>query len=373
MTTTAGVRAVFVCLVLAASVAPAAVPPVAAGGATAALAPENVDPDTVRILVSIREDGTAEWRVEYRLELDDENRTAAFESLEADVENDTGTYEAEFRALMQPSVDQAANATGRAMALRNVSVATSREIAPPTGVVAYAFEWTAFAARDDGRLLVGDAISGFYVSEETILRIEWPDGYAAADVTPTPDERSEGGVEWHGRTAFGSEEPRLTVAPSGGGGEAPVPLSLAAVAAVAVVATLGLVGRARSGTDDGSPAGGAAAESAGGAAHADSTSTADSGQQSDAGTGPDDGAAGADGDAASGAPPDELLSNEERVVAALENNGGRMKQQELAERLDWGAPKTSRVVGSLREDEAVEVFRLGRENVVTLPEEDLLS
>jgi len=348
---------VLVCLVLAASAAPAPVPPVAAEAGAAALAPADVDPDTVRILVSVREDGTAEWRVEYRIALDDENRTAAFESLEADVENDTASYEAEFRELMRPSVRQAENETGRGMAIRNVSVETSREFAPPTGVVAYELEWTAFAATVDGRLHVGDAISGFYVSEETILRVEWPDSYELDDVTPDPDERTEGGVEWRGRTAFGSEEPRLTVAPAGGDGT-PVPLSLAAVAAVALVATLGLVGRARSGEASSPSAASAEADRSAGDANG--------------GTAPD-GTGGAGGDVAAGPPSEELLSNEERVIAALENHGGRMKQQELADRLDWGAPKTSRVVGSLRDEEAVEVFRLGRENVVTLPEEDLLS
>lgn len=343
---------VLVCLVLAASAVPAAVPLAGAdsGPADGALAPADVDPDTVRILVDVRDDGTAEWRVEYRVALDDENRTEAFESLESDIQDDPGAYESDFRELMQPSVDQAADETGREMALRNVSVATSREFAPPTGVVAYEFEWTSFAATEGDRLLVGDAIRGFYVSEETILRIEWPDGYALERAEPQPDERSDDGVEWHGRTAFGSEEPRLDLVPGPGAGDGavPVPLSLAAAAAVALVATLGLVGRVRGGeAEDAAP----------------EVSTSEAGGET----------AEADGETSAGPPPEDLLSNEERVIAALENHGGRMKQQELADRLDWGAPKTSRVVGSLREDDAVEVFRLGRENVVTLPEEDLLS
>jgi uncharacterized membrane protein len=366
VTAPAGIRTVLVCLVLAASAAPAAVPPVTAdGGAAPALAPEDVDPDTVRILVSVREDGTADWRVAYRIELDDDNRTAAFESLEEDVEDDTAAYEAEFRELMQPSVAAARSETGREMAVRNVSVETKREFAPPTGVVAYELEWTAFAAVEDGQLRVGDAISGFYVSEETILRVEWPDGYELAAVTPAPDGRSSGGVAWRGRTAFGSDEPRLTVAPAGGTDGTPLPLSVAALAALALLTTLGLVGRVRSRSS-----GEASAAPADGSADAASADAA-------TGTGAADAAA-AEAKAsatgvAGGAPPEELLSNEERVIAALQNHGGRMKQQELADRLDWGAPKTSRVVGSLRDDEAVEVFRLGRENVVTLPEEDLLS
>jgi len=340
----------FVCLVLAASTATAAAPVAAAARAepNAGLVPADVDPDTVHLLVRVRADGSAHWRVEYRTRLEDDNRTAAFESLQSDVRSDPESYVAEFRELMAPSVKTASEETGREMAIENVSVATEREFAPPTGVVIYEFEWTRFAATDGEELVVGDALNGFFVSEETILRFEWSESHALKEARPDPDERSEGSVEWYGRTAFGSEEPRLRLAPASGSGDEggdgsgdgiplDAPLSLAAVAALALAATLGLVGRVRGGSAEGS-----------------------TGEPS--GTEEED----------EKEPPSELLSNEERVLATLEENGGRMKQQELADRLDWGAPKTSRVVGSLREDEEVEVFRLGRENVVTLPEEELI-
>jgi len=70
-------------------------------------------------------------------------------------------------------------------------------------------------------------------------------------------------------------------------------------------------------------------------------------------------------------PPEELLSNEEQVIQLLEANGGRIKQQRVASELEWTDAKTSQVIGGLREDEAVETFRFGRENVVTLPGTDL--
>ncbi|MFC6756680.1 helix-turn-helix transcriptional regulator [Halomicroarcula sp. GCM10025894] len=70
-------------------------------------------------------------------------------------------------------------------------------------------------------------------------------------------------------------------------------------------------------------------------------------------------------------PPAELLSNEEQVLKLLRENGGRIKQQRVASELDWTAAKTSQVIGGLREDDDVETFRIGRENVVTLPDTDL--
>ena len=68
-------------------------------------------------------------------------------------------------------------------------------------------------------------------------------------------------------------------------------------------------------------------------------------------------------------PPRELLSNEEQVLRLLEERGGRIKQQEVVGELGWTEAKTSQVVSSLREDDAVDVFRIGRENVLTLPED----
>lgn len=44
-----------------------------------------------------------------------------------------------------------------------------------------------------------------------------------------------------------------------------------------------------------------------------------------------------------------------------------MKQKRVAEEIGWSSARTSQVVGQLREQGAVETFRIGRENVVTLP------
>ncbi|MDQ2055183.1 hypothetical protein [Halobellus sp. H-GB7] len=68
---------------------------------------------------------------------------------------------------------------------------------------------------------------------------------------------------------------------------------------------------------------------------------------------------------------DELLSNEERVLAFIEHEGGRVKQQEVAQTLDWTDAKTSQVVRKMRDEDELDGFRLGRENVLVLPGEDL--
>lgn len=315
-------------------------------GATA----QDVDADTIRIQVTVHPNGTAEWRVQYRVHLDSDEREAAFESLQADIREDPEPFVSDFVDTLSPSVERAADQTGRDMALRNASVKTGRAaLARPTGTVTYRFMWTNFAAREDDRLLVGDALSGFYVGEDTTLRIEWPANYEVASLTPAPDDRSANAAVWNGPTDFGSEEPRIELTEPG----LPVSVPLAAAAALLVAATLGMVVRAR-----GTPA----TEQGGTEREDGSRGGGGGGEAGMAAGGPTD----------DGSPPMELLSNEERVIAVLEANGGRMKQQAIAAELEWDAPKTSRVVNGLKEEGAVNVFRLGRENVVTLPEEELL-
>jgi hypothetical protein len=47
-----------------------------------------------------------------------------------------------------------------------------------------------------------------------------------------------------------------------------------------------------------------------------------------------------------------------------------MKQKAVAEQLGWTDAKTSQVTKKLRENDELEGFRLGRENVLSLPEDD---
>ncbi|MFC7141086.1 hypothetical protein ACFQMA_14780 [Halosimplex aquaticum] len=311
-----------------------------------------VDPDVVLLRADVGEDGTAQWTVAFRVRLTDENETAAFESVQADVEENATAFTSQFATGMERTVASAENRTGREMALENVTVtATTEQLPQEYGVLTYRFRWTNFAAADGDRLRIGDSLSGFFLDGESSLTLAWPEEYERQSVTPQPDESGETTVTWRGPADFGPDEPRVVAAPAGG-----LSTTLLAVAAFLLVALAagGWLYRSRSGGEDADErrSGGAAA---GGAA----TGSAAADGATDA----------ADTDTAPDEPPEELLSNEERVLRLLEENGGRVKQQRIAGELDWTDAKTSQVVGNLREDDAVETFRIGRENVVTLPEE----
>ena len=387
-----------------------------------------IDADGVLLRVEVQPDGDAVWTVEYRIQLD--NRSEAFESLRRDVGANASRYRDQFGRRMARTAATASNATGREMGIRNVTVSARAQFVPEDyGFVTYRFEWTNFAETDGSRLRVGDALAGLFLDGQTTLVVGWPDGYEAAEVRPSPPDRTrEAAVVWTGPTDFGSGEPRVVLTPESSGLGAGTLAAVAAVAAMAIVGvawyrrgdpsegggdaaadggTAGDVGTEPRATgtgptpgtestsgagagragDGASDAGPGAGEGTSGAATAAATATGEVGHATGGPDGDDRGDDGAqgEGDAADAADGDdssaddssaddrvpmELLSPEERVMRLVTDSGGRIKQQAVVAELDWSAARTSQVVGSLRESGQIETFRLGRENVLKLPDDD---
>lgn len=323
---------------------------VVASAPTATAFPEKavgtqLDPDNVLMRVTVHENGTATWGVEYRVRFDDETAREAFTTVEEDVATEQETVVAPFRERMMATVASAERATGREMDLRDVRVTTTREAVPQShGIVTYRFTWRGFAAVIGERIEIGDALSGLFLDEETTLLVSWPEDYEANDVSPVPTggEREYAAV-WNGPLAFDADEPVLTVTT---GGALPVPVPVIGVTAIAVLGG-GAVWYRRRGREDESEA----------LTNTIADPTSPTTEQPDS---RDETSVGRDPDPA-------LLSNEERVVSLVSERGGRVKQQDIVEELDWTEAKTSRVVADLRDSGAVEMFRLGRENVVSLP------
>ena len=300
---------------------------------SAALPPdvENLSADSTSFEVAVESDGTAVWTVQYRVQLDDEATTEAFENASERIDRAPLRYTGPFKELIEESAAVASEETGREMVIRNVSV-RARKFPNGVGAVTYRFEWTGFAATPGNRIETGDALAGFDVrDEESKLFVQWPSGYEAETVRPAPDDQRNRTVVWEGPVEFGPNEPEIVVV---GGPLQRVPvtpaLTLIAVLAVGAVGWLWRRGDAP-----------AAGDGEAGAAVADA----------------DEGV------------PEELLSDAERVINLLEANGGRMKQQDVVGELEWSETKTSQVVNDLEDDEKIEVYRIGRENVLSLPGE----
>jgi hypothetical protein len=347
----------------------------------------DLETDTVRIGIDLHEDGSATWTIEFWSALENENRTAAFESLQDDIQANPGNYTGSFADSINGTVDAARQSTGREMTASNFTVSTERQtLGREYGVVRYSFEWTGFARVEGNQLHAGDAIEGLYLDDGTRLLISWPAEYEPQSVSPNPDDRRDTAAIWQGaNTEFVDGEPRVVVAPSG--------IGLGPVAGVlgVLVVLAGLGGwlyrrQSTEAVSDGASTANVDVTAAEPATEstdppAASTDAADdtiaetdntAGAESTAAGSADSGNADSDADSSAATEPDEsLLSNEEQVMQLLEANGGRMKQQTVVEELDWTDAKTSKVVSGMREDGTIESFRIGRENVLTTPEDDL--
>ncbi|AFO56615.1 MULTISPECIES: helix-turn-helix domain-containing protein [unclassified Natrinema] len=64
---------------------------------------------------------------------------------------------------------------------------------------------------------------------------------------------------------------------------------------------------------------------------------------------------------------EEFVTDRERVQQLLRENGGRMKQSQIVDSVDWSKAKVSRLLADLEDDGRITKLRLGRENLVCLP------
>ncbi|WP_247728459.1 helix-turn-helix transcriptional regulator [Halovivax limisalsi] len=62
-----------------------------------------------------------------------------------------------------------------------------------------------------------------------------------------------------------------------------------------------------------------------------------------------------------------ILTDRERVLRLLDGNGGRMKQSQIVESVEWSKAKVSRLLAELESEEEIIKLRLGRENLICRP------
>ncbi|WP_226012414.1 helix-turn-helix transcriptional regulator [Halomicrobium salinisoli] len=327
----------------------------------AATETETGDPDLtaddIIVSIDVRENGTAFWSIEYHYRLDTPAKQSGFDRLRDRVDANRDEHVSRVRDDVGGTVGIAENRTGRSMGLSGVTVRTRRQAIPrEVGIVVHEFAWRGFAAVNDTHVRIGDAIAGFYVGPRTMLKINWPSEYAPARVEPPADERGTDEASWSGGE-FGADEPRIVLERESDG---PPLWQVSAAGMLLLLLSATTVAYVR-GDDDRRRGDESVAEAA----------DASGGDSEEGGAGP-----GADRspeldretDESGREHPPEPLSDAERVRWVLESHGGRVKQQTIAEECGWGDSKTSKVVSDLHERGEVDRFRLGRENVVSLPE-----
>ena len=366
--------------------------------------------------VELGEGGDAHWNVSMTATLPDQDAVDSFRALAT-------SFEANESDVLSPATFRryvwlADNSTSRDMALTDVE--RDATVTDDTGRLELSFTWRNFGLRDGSTVHVRDAFTGpdglwlQGLTAEQRLVVSVPESF---DITSAPKGYTNRTIRWSGPTDFEPADfgitydvnpPAITtpsqptttqptpstptpsttestattaVGPAQGGGVPP-----AAIVLVVVVLAAAGVYLFRSGGDRLFPASPADTDENGDPAtdeqSGDSTASASSMDTDDAAatdetdgevaTGVADAGDDSAVDSGDGAAPidRELLSDEEYVEALIERNGGRMKQANIVSETDWSNAKVSQLLSAMAEEGRVEKLRIGRENLISFPDDE---
>jgi len=366
------------------------------GPAGTALAQSEGPGENLTTEIQLQPDGDADWTVSLSIRLESAAEIEAFRETAARFEDGE---ESLGLAAFEAANDRVRETVDRPLSIENVERTRRLETETnETGVgrLVLSFTWTNFAVVEGDELVVGDvlAVDGrpwlerLGAGERLVLRA--PPEYGVRDSNVEPDD---GTLRWEGPMAFdattlaatfvgdgdtgpgpgtGDDGPPPTDSdPDGSGGLAAPILWGGGLAAVALVGAAYLLVRSRERPlpvpfgDDGTDP-----EADGAGRGVDRTGGPDASRSGEPG-GP--GEPGETDVEAGGETAPELLSDEERVERLLETNGGRMKQAAIVEETGWSNAKVSQLLSEMAENDRIQKLRIGRENLITVPDEDVLD
>ena len=328
--------------------------------------------------VTVSADGTARWTIaHYRFLGDNQSTVDQYQSFASRFNStETETYR-DFKSRTRALTAFGSDATNRQMNATAFSKVAyvEQQFRGRVGVLQMSFNWTNFARTTADGVVVDDVFEGgMYVGQNQRLVFENGSNLVFNSATPTPDElatranlTASHSVEYHGEQEFDDEEPTvvlvhpdalgatrtstptpdrtLTATPTDAMSSevGPVPIVVAVVLLLVVggglawySGTLGDVVSGRGGADAG--------------ATTESVSTASTAEAESA---------------EPAVPEEELLSDEDRVLKLLEDNGGRMKQVNIVENTEWSKSKVSMLLSDMEEEGLISKLRVGRENIIS--------
>jgi uncharacterized membrane protein len=337
---------------------------------TGALAGANA----TQIVIQIDVEGNAHWRITESFNLSTTDQRTAFETLRQEFES--GQTPQLGLPAFQSTVDTLDQSTSREMALTDVERTSDTRGSgdDAVGVLELSFTWEQFASVDGERILINDSVliaedGGLWLgglSSNQRLVIQPPEGYGVDDANVAP---RNGELQWEGPIDFDEESLEVTfIGNRNNGTDGPQigsdGLGFLPIVLGGIIILLGAVLlAARRDTLQ------ARLEHLGPVEEeSEDESTTDDGDEQ-----PDE-------PAATPAPVTEdeadetdleLLSDEERVERLLEDNGGRMKQASIVSETGWSNAKVSQLLSSMEDDDRIDKLRIGRENLISFPEEEV--
>ncbi|WIV66577.1 helix-turn-helix transcriptional regulator [Natrialbaceae archaeon AArc-T1-2] len=311
------------------------------------------DFDSTTFEITVHENGDATWTFRYERLLDDDEVSAFEEFAEEFTEEETDFY-VRFTEQAQGLADTGTAETDREMDATEFNRTAGVDYRPNAmGYVEMSFTWTNFASTDDETVVVGDVFDGgLYIGPSQSLVIQPGDGLVLADTTPDgeytgPSLEDSSSVSWSGERDFHDGQPRVVLEPpeddtdnvTTTDGDDEDDASAWPLAA-GLVAVLGL--------------GGALAWYRYGGSTADSNDDGTDEQPPSVAPEPEPVAT------------EELMTDEDRVVNLIRENGGRMKQVDIVDETGWSKSKVSMLLSDMEEEGTISKLRVGRENIISL-------
>ncbi|MFB6253886.1 MAG: helix-turn-helix transcriptional regulator [Halobacteriaceae archaeon] len=310
------------------------------------------------IEIHIQQDGDALWNISMHFNLSSRNETAAFDRLAKRFKSGEANFGFSINTFRQ-AARKAENRTGRSMHIQNISRVSSiiahgkNATANATGILSLTFVWTNFAQVSGTEIQVGDAFGDqWQLKQHQILRFYPPSGYNVHSVSPST-KVSGGVITWVGPQTFSAKEPAIVYISNQEQTPprfSPIGFVYGAGIFIALIGGgLGVYIWLRRGRIFMSSPSTNSTQS-----EPDQTDTTITQEP--------------DQDIESVDP--ELLSDEERIEQLLKQHGGRMKQSNIVEETKWSNAKVSQLLSSMEEEGQINKLRIGRENLITLPDEN---
>ncbi|MFC6798039.1 helix-turn-helix domain-containing protein [Haladaptatus sp. DYSN1] len=353
-------------LVFAATAPAVAAPPDNPEGSSGSIAAAQ-EFDRTEFIVEIYENGSARWTFSYRWTLETDEDRQQFNQYATEFnENETELYK-QFQNQSQALATSGEQATGRTMSASDFSKQAYVSELGNEGIVEMQFTWSNFAQTGDDQVVVGDVFEGgLYIGPNQSFVIKHDGPLQFAEAEPEPGAVSGGSLAtsdsltWFEDTQFADQQPRVVLAPPGSdlgqtttddsivpeqSGNFPlipaaVVFFLLAIAAGAFAYRSGAF-PTRGGGGSGGAGAGAIKKSSGGGTSSPTP-------------------------AAAAVADDELLTDEDRVLKMLQDNGGRMRQVNIVDETGWSKSKVSMLLSDMEDDGLISKLRMGRENIVSL-------
>jgi uncharacterized membrane protein len=331
--------------------------------------------------VTVFEQGDARWTVEYRTRLTDEGEVEDFKQYAEQFNTQETQTFTNFKQRADQLTQGGTEITDREMnATAFQRTARYSEISRD-GVIQMSFRWVGFAELTNQQVMVSDVFDGgFVIFEDQRLRIERGENLSFDSLSPAPDQVDSGNesapgewVEWSGYREFdgGAIDARLSPPTTtidnsdgqengddtttdsenadgdesntdGSSSDMMVPLLMLLLIVLGVGVTVAWYTVSRSPQPE------------------QSTASAETAPQASAGPAePED-----------ELETEQLLSDEDRVMKLLEDNGGRMRQVSIVEETEWSKSKVSMLLSDMEDDGEISKLRVGRENIISLAGEE---